>query len=124
MQKHRVILIVVSLIFIIVLYFLPRFVVNNEEDQNLGTATDAEVTSADNGGNDDIIFVSSETLCWGCPKCYRLVGFIEVQGSIDHVESQLRGGAIEIPKKDESENHVSPITFRVVRNRRRTQSIR
>jgi tetratricopeptide (TPR) repeat protein len=52
MQKHRVILIVISLVLIIVLYLLPRFVVDNEKDQNIGIATDAEVPSTDQSLND------------------------------------------------------------------------
>jgi len=53
MQKHRVILIIVSLVFIIVLYFLPRFVVDNEKNQNLGIASEVETPTTDNAGNDD-----------------------------------------------------------------------
>lgn len=53
MQKHRVILIIVSLVFIIVLYLLPRFVVDNEKDQNLGMTSDTELPTTDQSGNDN-----------------------------------------------------------------------
>ena len=43
MQKHRIVLIISSLVLIIVLYFLPRVVVDNEKDQGIGS------TSSQNG---------------------------------------------------------------------------
>jgi tetratricopeptide (TPR) repeat protein len=52
MKKKRVILVVVSLIFIIFLYLLPRYVVDNEKSQNLGIASDDELPATDQTGND------------------------------------------------------------------------
>jgi len=39
MQKHRIILILSSLVLIVVLYFLPRVVIDNEQDQPIGNSS-------------------------------------------------------------------------------------
>jgi len=41
------------MVFIIVLYLLPRFVVDNEKDQDLGITSDAELPATDQSGNDN-----------------------------------------------------------------------
>jgi len=38
MRKHRIIIVVLSIVFIVVLYFLPRIVVDNEKDLEMGMA--------------------------------------------------------------------------------------
>jgi tetratricopeptide (TPR) repeat protein len=52
MQKHRVILIIIALVLITVLYFLPRFVVDNEKDRSLELASDTEIPVDGNSRND------------------------------------------------------------------------
>jgi tetratricopeptide (TPR) repeat protein len=47
MQKHRILLILSSLVLIVVLYFLPRVVVDNEQDQPIvNSSSDQEVNEA------------------------------------------------------------------------------
>jgi len=48
MQKHRILLVVISLVVIVVLYFLPRIVVDNEKNQEIGLESDKK-ESIDNG---------------------------------------------------------------------------
>ena len=58
MQKHRIVLILLSLVLIIVLYFLPRVVIDNEQDQDIGNSSNQEVE--DQGGVDpDILDLHS-----------------------------------------------------------------
>ena len=46
MKKHRIILVLLSLVLVVVLYFLPRVVVDNEQDQSIGNS------SSDQEGNE------------------------------------------------------------------------
>ena len=60
MQKHRVLLILISLILIIALYFLPRIVVDNEKDMQIGAEKPEEAVAGDDGdGNNDIMNLHS-----------------------------------------------------------------
>ena len=52
MQKHRVILVVLSLVLIIALYYLPRIVVDNEKNQEIELVSDVMAQIADNTGNE------------------------------------------------------------------------
>ena len=49
MRKHRIIIVVLSIVFIVVLYFLPRIVVNNEKDQEMGMAIGERASESEAG---------------------------------------------------------------------------
>lgn len=79
MQKHRIVLIILSLVLIIVLYFLPRVVVDNEKDQGMGN-TSSQNEQDQEGIESDIIDLHSSEIT------------DQDNARIDNLKSQMNNG--------------------------------
>ena len=85
MHKHRIVLILVSLVLIIVLYFLPRVVVDNETDQVIGDSADPETKEQDGLDKDILNLHSMEITDQDNTRIYNLKAEMNADGS-DHRE--------------------------------------
>ena len=81
MQKHRIVLLILSLVFIIVLYFLPRVVVDNEKDQDMGSSSDHNVKEQEGIKTDIMDLHTNEITDQDNSKINNLKAEMNVEGS-------------------------------------------
>jgi len=81
MQKHRIALILISLVLIIVLYFLPRVVIDNEQDQDIGNSSNQEVKDQEGVDTDILDLHSTEITDQDNAKINTLMAKMNNEGS-------------------------------------------
>ena len=81
MQKHRIVLIILSLVLIIVLYFLPRVVIDNEQDQDIGNSSNQEVKDQEGVDTDILDLHSTEITDQDNAKINTLMAKMNNEGS-------------------------------------------
>jgi len=84
MQKHRIALILISLVLIVVLYFLPRVVIDNEQDQDIGNTSNLEVKEQEGVDTDILDLHSTEITDQDNAKINNLMAKMNNEGS-DHL---------------------------------------
>jgi tetratricopeptide (TPR) repeat protein len=81
MQKHRIALILISLVLIVVLYFLPRVVIDNEQDQDIGNSSNQEVKDQEGVDTDILDLHSTEITDQDNAKINTLMAKMNNEGS-------------------------------------------
>ncbi len=84
MQKHRIALILISLVLIVVLYFLPRVVIDNEQDQDIGNTSNLEVKEQEGVDTDILDLHSTEITDQDNAKINNLMAKMNNEG-YDHL---------------------------------------